>query len=164
MGQQIRKLYEGGFINAVSVGFKVIKRNPDNRYIIEEAELLEFSFVTVPANPEALGQRSGVKSYMEVDISDETKDANTVYYATYLLDTDGKSMDPGKDPETTKGAKQTVEVKLSDEDRQLIEDLKADVNELKKSTANGKADKVIVSKEVLQQVNRLTSDALRDLK
>lgn len=53
--QQVRNLYDDGFINAVSVGFRVLQRNPENRRIIEKQELLEFSFVTVPSNPEAMG-------------------------------------------------------------------------------------------------------------
>lgn len=49
--QQVRQLYDGGFIKATSVGF-IPKRMEGN--IIFEAELLEFSFVPVPANPFAL--------------------------------------------------------------------------------------------------------------
>lgn len=48
---QVRRLYEKGFLSAVSVGFIPKERNGN---IITKAELLEISVVPVPANPEAL--------------------------------------------------------------------------------------------------------------
>lgn len=50
-GQEKRKLYEQGFLKATSVGF-IEKEREGN--LITKAELLEFSFVSVPANPYAL--------------------------------------------------------------------------------------------------------------
>lgn len=49
--QQVRKLYELGMMNATSIGAIVLEQK-DN--VISKAELLEFSFVPVPANPYAL--------------------------------------------------------------------------------------------------------------
>ncbi len=49
--QEIKTLVEGGFVNALSVGFIPKQRNGN---IITESELLEISFVPVPANQEAL--------------------------------------------------------------------------------------------------------------
>lgn len=49
--QQVRKLYDGGFLNATSIGCRVLEQDGD---VIKRAELLEFSFVPVPANPHAL--------------------------------------------------------------------------------------------------------------
>jgi hypothetical protein len=49
--QQVRKLYDAKMIRTTSVGF--IAREMDGNKITK-AELLEFSFVPVPANPEAL--------------------------------------------------------------------------------------------------------------
>lgn len=49
--QQIKTLVEGGFVNALSVGFIPLQRNGN---IITKSELLEISFVPVPANQEAL--------------------------------------------------------------------------------------------------------------
>ena len=48
---QIKQLYDEGFLNAVSVGFIPLKRSGN---IIIEQELLEISFVPVPANQDAL--------------------------------------------------------------------------------------------------------------
>ncbi|MBI5071664.1 hypothetical protein HZB93_02090 [Candidatus Falkowbacteria bacterium] len=57
--QQVRRLYDGGFLKAVSIGF-IPKRWEGNT--VKESELLEFSFVPVPANPFALSlEKSGFK-------------------------------------------------------------------------------------------------------
>ncbi|MCR2833485.1 HK97 family phage prohead protease [Parerythrobacter lacustris] len=50
-GQEKRRLYDLGFLKATSVGF-IEKEREGN--LITKAELLEFSFVSVPANPYAL--------------------------------------------------------------------------------------------------------------
>jgi HK97 family phage prohead protease len=49
--QEIRTLYDAGIVRATSVGF-IEKEREGN--LITRAELLEFSFVSVPANPYAL--------------------------------------------------------------------------------------------------------------
>lgn len=53
--QQVRKLYDSGFVRTASVGF-IEKERTDNN--ITKAELLEWSFVPVPANPFALSTLS----------------------------------------------------------------------------------------------------------
>lgn len=53
-GQQVKTLIEEGILNAGSVGFIPQERNPEDESIIEKAQLLEFSIVPVPANPNAL--------------------------------------------------------------------------------------------------------------
>jgi len=52
--QQVRKLYDEKFVRTVSVGF-IAKEMKGNS--ITKSELLEFSFVPVPANPYALSMR-----------------------------------------------------------------------------------------------------------
>ena len=56
LADDVFQLYEGGFLSAVSVGFIAGTRAPnaDGGFDIASAELLEFSCVPVPANPEAL--------------------------------------------------------------------------------------------------------------
>ena len=57
MAQTVLDLVDGGFLNATSVGFRPIKFNYNEQrggVDFEEQELLEFSIVPVPANPEAL--------------------------------------------------------------------------------------------------------------
>jgi len=53
-GKLAQELYNWWFLKAVSVWFIVKQRNQDDYKIIERAELLEISFVAVPANPEAI--------------------------------------------------------------------------------------------------------------
>ena len=100
----------------------------------------------------------GVKSYMETDIGDSTKDADTIYYATYLIGDEVKGADDKEptapDPvmELLKSINGKVDAVVTE-----VETLKATAND----TASSKA---FVSKETLQEVNRLTAKALRDLK
>lgn len=51
LAQQVRKLYDAGILIATSIGF--IAKNWEGN-VITESELLELSFVPVPANPDAL--------------------------------------------------------------------------------------------------------------
>ncbi len=56
-GDMIFKLYQGGFMRAVSVGFMPLEWvwvDEQGGFRFEKQELLEFSAVPVPANPEAL--------------------------------------------------------------------------------------------------------------
>jgi HK97 family phage prohead protease len=57
MAKTVLNLVDGGFLNATSVGFRPLKyaMNEERRGMdFSEQELLEFSIVPVPANPEAL--------------------------------------------------------------------------------------------------------------
>lgn len=166
--QQVRKLYEGGFINAVSVGFRVLQRNPNNRLIIEKQELLEFSFVTVPANPEAMGLGKWVKAYMESSLNDENiKDGVGVHYATYVFAKDATVDDEeDKTPPVVEGeelpATDDGEVTL-DKIYNVLLDLSKSIST--KSVANDTAvDADFILKEAVQEVNRTTSEALRNRK
>lgn len=70
-GDRVYRLYRGGFMRAVSVGFRptktLIVTDEEERadlglgkygVVFEEQELLELSAVSIPANPDALMQRS----------------------------------------------------------------------------------------------------------
>lgn len=72
----IYKLYKGGYMNAVSVGFLPIKFKPrmdEEGHMLgweyQEQELLELSAVPVPANPEALGRAVQKGIVQESDIT-----------------------------------------------------------------------------------------------
>lgn len=59
-------LYAGGFLSAFSVGFLVKEFDQDNKgntdyFTIAEAELLEVSAVSVPANARALAKQKGIE-------------------------------------------------------------------------------------------------------
>lgn len=68
----VLEMIKGGFLSATSVGFIPLKYafvdDPERRFGIDfqEQELLEFSIVTVPANPEALIEGRGAN---ELDLS-----------------------------------------------------------------------------------------------
>lgn len=76
--QQVRKLYDAGIVKTTSVGF--IPRETDGQNI-KKAELLEFSFVPVPANPYALSLRQikemsldlGMLKMKGIEIKEEEK-------------------------------------------------------------------------------------------
>lgn len=67
--QQIKVLYDEGYLNAVSVGFIPKERNGN---VITRSELLEISFVPVPANQEAL--KLAIKS-LDVSLVPEVTEA-----------------------------------------------------------------------------------------
>lgn len=82
--EEVYQLYKGGFLKAFSVGFipteshkpepKEIEKRPElstARNIIDKWELLEFSAVPVPANPEALATAVKTK---EIAVSKELRD------------------------------------------------------------------------------------------
>lgn len=63
--QQVRKLYDQGIVKTTSVGF-IAKKMTGNT--ITEAELLEFSFVPVPANPYAISMRSAKELGIDIEM------------------------------------------------------------------------------------------------
>lgn len=74
--QEVRALYDDGFVKTVSVGFIPHERNGA---VITKAELLELSFVSVPANPDALDRLKSFESkYMNVEVKvDEPAEEKT---------------------------------------------------------------------------------------
>ena len=76
-----RDLYNEGMLKTVSVWFIPWKRNANDPSIIEKAELLEVSFVAVPANPEAVSLDWKAaelhKKGLEAWIIQEAKEFNT---------------------------------------------------------------------------------------
>lgn len=63
--QQVRRLYDLKIVRATSVGF--IAKNMEGN-VITEAELLEFSFVPVPANPAALSLSQAKKFSIDLEM------------------------------------------------------------------------------------------------
>ena len=53
-GQNIRKLYDFGFLRTASIGFIPKEHDAKDASIITKGEVLEWSFVPVPANPMAI--------------------------------------------------------------------------------------------------------------
>lgn len=87
---QVLALLKGGFLSATSVGFLPLKYNfvddPSRRFGIDflEQELLEFSIVTVPANPEALIEGRSVP--IEVPVEQPEKLRRLDIHAPWLAE------------------------------------------------------------------------------
>jgi len=88
--EEVWQLFRGKFLNAFSVGFM-----PKARFIYDEWELLEFSPVTVPANPEALATAVKSKSIsLSKDLITELKiDVEAVGNAQILTEEEEKAVD-----------------------------------------------------------------------
>lgn len=67
--QEVRQVYDGKFLNTVSVGFIPRQREAN---VITRAELLELSFVPVPANPNAIAVRRAVEELSTKMMKDVT--------------------------------------------------------------------------------------------
>ena len=94
LSQQIRKMYDVGGINTVSVGFDCKKFDMETSTCLE-AELHEVSFVTVPANPEA--RRRSV----ELDYEDFVEMKDFAKELTQTIDFVIKAKEPSEKPEKT---------------------------------------------------------------
>lgn len=75
----VKELYNGWFIKTVSIGFIPKARNQNDKLVIEKSEMLEFSFVAVPANPEALSldgklYKKAVESWIVKEVSEDDID------------------------------------------------------------------------------------------
>ena len=71
--ETVYKMYKGGYMNAVSVGFIAKEKtyNPDNGIMtVDKSELLELSAVPVPANPNAL-QSNEFRDQIEKAVKDD---------------------------------------------------------------------------------------------
>lgn len=88
-GQEVFYLISKGFLNTVSVGFIPTKYGVagQDKFTIMEAELLEISFVAVPANPEALIDNSVQQRFAYIEKSLEESQYKTVVpFASYEKD------------------------------------------------------------------------------
>lgn len=121
--EEIYQLFKGGFLKAFSVGFlpaengshpptpDEVKKHPEwaeARRIYDKWELLEYSPVPVPANPEALA--TAVKS-KGILLSKETQDElgieeDEVFYATESV-SDEKDVDTSNKTDTDKIGSET---------------------------------------------------------
>lgn len=96
--QQVRKLYDAKIVRATSIGF-IVKEMEGN--IISKSELLEFSFVPVPANPYALSlshaktlgldtamlAMKGLNNVLEKEVAEDTTTETPVESETTVEET-----------------------------------------------------------------------------
>jgi len=98
MAGYCQKLVEGGYQKTVSVGFIPLERNGS---IITKAELLEVSWVPVPANPEALAfaMRCGISKDVFDDTPVEPDVIPEVVEAPVVVPEPEKTPEPIVEPE-----------------------------------------------------------------
>lgn len=98
-GQKARQLYDDGILKAVSVGFIPRKREGN---VIIEAELLELSFVPVPANADALDNRKQLKEFENMLKTKVEVQKSVVPFAPTTPADEGDEWDAGKAVESLK--------------------------------------------------------------
>ena len=161
--QQVRNLHDEGILKAVSVGFIVKKRDEHNSRLILEAELLELSFVPIPANPEALSRlkEAGVKS-VSMDLLDTEKKQ---------IDKDEGKKD-NKDTEEDKDDKDKVDqAEVNADVAKTLSDVVESLKEIKeKSKEVEKKDKYEVGSEGfkiklgVQNIAKLSQTIIENMK
>lgn len=171
-GQEKRKLYEQGFLKATSVGF-IEKEREGN--LITKAELLEFSFVSVPANPYALSlaiknERSidelvtkGIFTIKEVEV--EKTDTEPIEKET--------PETPAETPELTDDQKAladliTKQVLAGLKDSSALEDTTSDPertdDEPVEAVEEDPAVKDFENRKKLQQIDTILGEVLADIR
>ena len=116
--QEIRALYDAGIVRATSVGF-IEKEREGN--VITKAELLEFSFVSVPANPYALSLAmekelninelvtKGIMTLKDISETEKDKEEDTAPEKTE------------EEPEPVEPTEESPEPELTDEQKALAD-------------------------------------------
>lgn len=188
LAQDVRKLYDWGFIKTVSVWFIPLERDQSQPNIITRAELLEVSFVPVPCNPNALSlwkevvddliakglliKEEGQEDLNEVE---EWKEENN----EEGTNTDDGIIDNEENVENNEENANNENEEGNVEDvKQLLKEAKALLSEIKDLISNNniwkeddnsgnleeKDAKIKMQKETLQSVSKLVSECLHNIK
>lgn len=80
-GKEVKTLVDEGMLNAVSVGFIAKERDQKDTDVITQAELLEISWVSIPANPNALRRAlsKGITPVVNKELLEEVKKESALY-------------------------------------------------------------------------------------
>ena len=152
--QMVRRLYDEKIIQSVSVGFIIKGRDPTDDSIITSAELIELSFVPIPANPDAVDiiKALGGKDLASMVRKDTDQDAPT--------DDDKADEDKGDEKDTTDTEKTMKEV------IETLKTLGTTVQTLVDAfnATKEKTEKAFDVKEFIQKLNRETAEKLREMK
>lgn len=152
--QMVRRLYDEKIIQSVSVGFIIKGRDPTDDSIITSAELIELSFVPIPANPDAVDiiKALGGKDLASMVRKDTDQDAPT--------DDDKADEDKDNDKDTTDTEKTMKEV------IETLKTLGTTVQTLVDAfnATKEKTEKAFDVKEFIQKLNRETAEKLREMK
>lgn len=172
--QQVRKLYDEGIMKAVSIGFISKERAENDWRQITKSELLELSFVPIPANPQALAKMQE-KGMTDINLS--------------LLEFEAKDVDPKNMEKVTKkdGGDDEDEEKAKAEAKKAekLENLKTVIGEMMEEKIGGLCARVeaieecankkvqeteqkdfmeALNKKALQSINKWSRDVLTDIK
>lgn len=153
--QTIRKMYDSKVIRSTSVGFIPKKFDEEDMNVITVAELLEFSFVSVPANPYALSTLSKqftqaqigdllVKGVLNTNVKDAVDDA-----------VDEVPVDVEETPEAPVEETPAVEETPEQEVETQIEEKKAELAALEEKIAHFKALDVTTIKSIILALEAL---------
>lgn len=176
----VYKLYKGGYLNAVSVGFMVKDFSiEDDVWYLEECELLELSAVTVPANPNALmaGINKGLFSTdemkeLETLISKEhrqTKKANESQESKSTLNKEEEDMQNAKmvvelELDTSKAEAKIKELMSMmkdlevEETEEVVEETVEEVESVEEEIVEEVKEEVVVEEEVVEEVEVATEE------
>ncbi len=167
MGQEVKSLYDNGFMSSFSIGF--IPRKSEDRkgqFTWSEWELLEVSAVSIPANPMANVIRSAesnglnvsaLKSYMGEDVeSREAKESNpeAERQDTFLKDerrikentmSDEKTIDvEAIRKESAEQARKEIEREQEEKaERERVEAMEKELKQLKEKAAEDVRNKAV---------------------
>lgn len=137
---EVKRKYENGFLNAVSIGFQPIEAEEmlkDGRfsgYHFTKWELLELSGVPIPANADAL--RLGYKGFMaqkglEVEVDPDIEDIFEKEVESFATGSEGREEEDRvenpeeKEPEAPSDEEPTI--------KELVVDMHADMSQLSES-------------------------------
>lgn len=167
LAQKVRKMHDAGMIKTVSIGLFVEEFDRDEREI-KESEMVEFSFVPIPANPEAMV----IAEEKGLDINELASkglfDFNKADFKEKLktIDVEEKSEDDDDDPELEDKKdgedEQETDQESESEDQEKEESEDKDGTEDHKSTEDEdspeKEDKNVeqVALEMQKLVNEMT--------
>lgn len=147
-------LYAGGFLSAFSVGFIVKKFKEDDYFVIEEAELLEVSAVSVPANARALAKQKGIDVEALPEGEDETEEDEDEGEE----DEDGEGdtpTDPEPAPEAPETTEETVEEETPEETPAAPVETTEEAPEAEEEEVETPAEPVVVAASYKQRAAKV---------
>lgn len=189
LAQDVRKLYDGGFIKTVSVGFIPKERDPNDRNIITRAELLEVSFVPVPCNPNALSLWKEIldemieKGLIIKEENEQESEEIAQNEETWAENEENIEWEENVEEEVVEEwTEENVEENENNEEEksvsleEVLAEVKALRSEIKDFISNNRKEddnsgeledkdaKIKLQKEALQNVSKVVSDALHKIK
>lgn len=171
----VQDLYEEWMLKAVSIGFIPYERK--DRDEIVKSEMLEFSFVAIPCNPEAL-DAAGKELYQkwieaglvkEINYDEEKKDQTVDF--TFLGNLEEKELDVIS-KFYDKIVKHVTEKVAEDQESNILKEIKAlgeKVDGISKTLTDDKVREEEISaakaqKEALQNIDNAVWTALKNIK